>query len=198
MPGHDDTAAEVRAAEATRDRLLAAGMAVLAERGYHAARVDDVARAAGVSHGTFYLYFANKDDLMLGLAEQCVDDLGGLTGQLRSIPSGAEGLAEVRAWLADFVAHYRDYGVVIRSWVENQSTHPELTRLGIDTFAGLAEGLAERLAVAHPHDTALRVAALISLIERFTYLVVSHDLGDEERVLDTAAAVIHRSFFAAA
>jgi hypothetical protein len=42
------------------------------------------------------------------------------------------------------------------------------------------------------------VAALISLIERFTYLVVTRDLGDEAEVLDTAATIIHRSFFAAA
>jgi hypothetical protein len=43
----------------------------------------------------------------------------------------------------------------------------------------------------------LRVAALVSLIERFTYLVVTRDLGEEADVLDTAATVIHRSFFAA-
>src|SRR5262249_24193130 len=40
----------------TRGRLLDAGLAVFAERGYHASRVDDILRAAATSHGTFYLY----------------------------------------------------------------------------------------------------------------------------------------------
>ena len=40
------------------------------------------------------------------------------------------------------------------------------------------------------------MTALIAVMERFTYLVVNRDLGDEDAVLDTAATVIHRSFFA--
>src|SRR5207249_1763842 len=47
----------------TKARLLDAGRHVLSERGYLAARVDDVVRVAEMSHGTFYLYFANKEDL---------------------------------------------------------------------------------------------------------------------------------------
>lgn len=41
--------------------LLEAGLEVLAEKGYRQTRVDDICRQAGVSHGTFYLNFANKD-----------------------------------------------------------------------------------------------------------------------------------------
>ena len=44
-------------------KLFDAGMRVFAERGYHAARVDDIVRAARTSHGTFYLYFANKEEI---------------------------------------------------------------------------------------------------------------------------------------
>ncbi len=56
-------------------KLLDAGMRVFAERGYHAARVDDIVRAARTSHGTFYLYFANKEDLLRALAVE-IDRLG--------------------------------------------------------------------------------------------------------------------------
>jgi AcrR family transcriptional regulator len=44
----------------TMGNLLDAGISVLTEKGYHAARVDDIVKAAAVSHGTFYLYFSNK------------------------------------------------------------------------------------------------------------------------------------------
>jgi AcrR family transcriptional regulator len=186
------------AGETTRVRLMEAGMEVMARRGYHATRIDDVAKLAGVSHGTFYLYFANKDDLMLTLAERCATELGELTAQLGAISEGPSGRKEVRRWLTDFLALYRAYGVVIRSWVENQSSDPQLTRLGIEYLGVVSGTLIDRLATVHPEDAGLRVAALISLIERFTYLVVTRDLGDEAEVLDTAATIIHRSFFAAA
>ena len=52
-------------------------MRVFADRGFHAARVDDIVRSARTSHGTFYLYFTNKEDLLRALATEC-----GLYGRL--------------------------------------------------------------------------------------------------------------------
>jgi AcrR family transcriptional regulator len=193
-----DGAAPGRSGAATRARLLDAGMRVLATRGYHAARVDDVVAEADVSHGTFYLYFPNKEALVLALAGRCAHELGALTAALGGIPADDSGRTAVRDWLTDFVAIYRSYGVVIRSWVENQVDNPELTQLGLETFSEISEALMERMAVSHPQDAALRLTALVSMIERFTSLVVSRDLGDDAVVLDTAATVIHQAFFAGA
>jgi AcrR family transcriptional regulator len=44
-------------------RLLEAGLVEFEERGFPGVRVDDVVKRAGISHGTFYLYFSNKEDL---------------------------------------------------------------------------------------------------------------------------------------
>ena len=44
-------------------KLLEAGLAEFDENGFQAVRVDDIVRRAKTSHGTFYLYFANKEDL---------------------------------------------------------------------------------------------------------------------------------------
>lgn len=191
-----DDGTTARQGEATRAKLMEAGTAVLAERGYHAARVDDVVARAGVSHGTFYLYFPNKEALVVALAERCAAEMGALVGRLGDIPGDADGRRAVREWLGEFVDIYRSYGVVIRSWVENQVGNEELTRLGLDTFASVAAELTERLERSHPDDAALRVVALVSMMERFTFLVVTRDLGDEGRVLDTAATIIHQGFFA--
>ena len=43
--------------------ILAAALDTFVERGYAATRLDDVARRAGVTKGTLYLYFANKEEL---------------------------------------------------------------------------------------------------------------------------------------
>jgi AcrR family transcriptional regulator len=44
-------------------QILEAALAVFAERGLSAARLEDIARQAGVSKGTIYLYFPNKEEL---------------------------------------------------------------------------------------------------------------------------------------
>jgi AcrR family transcriptional regulator len=51
------------AGKRTLTALMEAGRQVFAELGYHQTRVDDVVEAAGVSHGVFYRYFENKDQL---------------------------------------------------------------------------------------------------------------------------------------
>ncbi|KPK38428.1 MAG: hypothetical protein AMJ69_08410 [Gammaproteobacteria bacterium SG8_47] len=43
--------------------IVAAALKVFSERGFNATRLDDVARSAGVSKGTVYLYFENKEAL---------------------------------------------------------------------------------------------------------------------------------------
>jgi len=49
-----------QAKDERRAQLLQAARQVFSTRGYHAATVDDITRAAGVAKGTFYLYFAEK------------------------------------------------------------------------------------------------------------------------------------------
>jgi AcrR family transcriptional regulator len=53
-------------------QILDAALAVFAERGLAAARLDDIAKRAGVSKGTIYLYFANKEELFRGVVRGTV------------------------------------------------------------------------------------------------------------------------------
>src|SRR6058998_992775 len=79
VPGAPAQTRELRAqGRKTMRKLLDAGMRVFGERGFHAARVDDIVRAARTSHGTFYLYFASKEDLLRALAVECAQEWNGL------------------------------------------------------------------------------------------------------------------------
>ena len=51
-------------------KLLDAAMVAFDKRGYHATRVNDVVEIAKTSHGTFYLYFSNKEDLLRALVAE--------------------------------------------------------------------------------------------------------------------------------
>lgn len=82
-----------RRKDARPQELLAAALDQFVERGYAATRLEDVAKHAGVSKGTLYLYFDNKEELFkavvranivatIGEAEQDADAFGGPSGEL--------------------------------------------------------------------------------------------------------------------
>jgi TetR/AcrR family fatty acid metabolism transcriptional regulator len=58
-----------------RERILRAAVKVFAKSGFFAARVSEVAKAAGVADGTIYLYFKSKDELLVSLFEDRVERL---------------------------------------------------------------------------------------------------------------------------
>jgi len=64
-----------RKANDKRDRILLAATRVFARKGFHATRVSEVAKAAGVADGTIYLYFKSKDELLISIFEDRVDHL---------------------------------------------------------------------------------------------------------------------------
>src|SRR5437870_13659978 len=49
--------------EEAKSRILEAANKVFAEKGYHEATMDDIAKRLGVSKGAIYLYFSSKEDL---------------------------------------------------------------------------------------------------------------------------------------
>jgi AcrR family transcriptional regulator len=49
---------------AKRRQILEAATRVFASRGYHGARVSDIAREAGIAYGLVYHYFRNKDEIL--------------------------------------------------------------------------------------------------------------------------------------
>lgn len=60
--------------DATRERLLGAARAILAEKGYAAASVEDIAAAAGHTRGAFYSNFRDKADVLFELLRRDQDE----------------------------------------------------------------------------------------------------------------------------
>jgi AcrR family transcriptional regulator len=186
----------------TRTRLLDAGTAVLAERGYHSARVDDIVRAAATSHGTFYLYFSDKEDLLRAMVARCSEELTALATSLGEVGPGPDGEAELRSWLARFLGAYGRNGAVIRAWAEDQPSDPELAGLADDAFSDVSAALRRRLTEAGAGTggrpkAPVAAVALLAMVERFAYFRSSRELAfTDAAALDTLSRVIHRGFFA--
>lgn len=63
------------------DLILNAALKVIAENGFHGAQVSKIAKEAGVADGTIYLYFKNKEDILISLFQQ---RLGALVDQFHA------------------------------------------------------------------------------------------------------------------
>ena len=92
--------------EKTRQDLLTAARKVLAEKGYHNAKIIDIAAAADIGVGTFYLYYRTKDALFLELVEETAQRLKERIDQARA---GKEGAVEkIRAANQAFFSFAQD------------------------------------------------------------------------------------------
>jgi AcrR family transcriptional regulator len=79
-----------RRKQARPQEILEAALAVFAEKGFAAARMDDIASRAGVSKGTIYLYFKSKEAVFKALLRETV---GARIGEITSIVHSHEGPA---------------------------------------------------------------------------------------------------------
>jgi AcrR family transcriptional regulator len=182
-------------------KLLDAGIEVFARRGYHAARVDDIVKVAKTSHGTFYLYFANKEDLFRALTLDVAEAMVTLAEALPPLFSDEAGYRELRAWVERFAALYDESGPVIRAWTEAEIGGSEFGRLGTDVLAEFTRVLGERIREAAPPGVHPQIAALafVAMTERYNYYVLARqvDVGRDD-MIDTLATVIHAGLFGAA
>jgi AcrR family transcriptional regulator len=106
-----------------RAQLLAAALALFAEKGYQATSVDAVAQRAGVAVGSFYQHFRNKRQLLLVLVDQLLEGLERL--DLR--PKGASGIrAGLRSLLRGAFSQDLAYAGAYRAWREAVLLDPSL------------------------------------------------------------------------
>lgn len=185
----------------TMRRLLDAGIEVFARRGFHAARVDDIVDAAGLSHGTFYLYFSNKEDLLRILVLDVAEEMEGLARNLGSLTPDEEGREVLREWLREFTELYERFAPIIGAWTEAERPGDEAGRIGTDLLGGFTSALARRIATspASGIDPNVAALALLAMIERSHYYVHAGMLGGRgEGVLDTLTEVTHHALFGSA
>lgn len=85
-----DASRSKRQQEEKYQRILDAALEVFADKGFYEAKVNDIARVAGVADGTIYLYFKNKDDLVISLVDSVFD---GIRARLEA---GLSGITDAR------------------------------------------------------------------------------------------------------
>jgi AcrR family transcriptional regulator len=183
----------------TLRRLCEAALVVFDQRGYNGARVDDIVKAAKTSHGTFYLYFSNKEDLFQTLVAGVTDEMRQLAVELPSVASTKAGYADLRAWVARFYDLYAHYHPVIRAWTELNSSNADMARTGALVLRGFIDQLVMRVREADPPtvpDPETAAMAMVAMVERATYYgIVGLVRVDRDELVDTLASILHAGLF---
>jgi TetR/AcrR family transcriptional regulator, fatty acid metabolism regulator protein len=84
-------------------QIIDAAVVVIAENGYHQAQVSKIAKQAGVADGTIYLYFKNKESILISLFEE---KMGMFTEKIREEIAGK--LDAVSKLLMLVKTHFRE------------------------------------------------------------------------------------------
>jgi AcrR family transcriptional regulator len=176
--------------------IVAAALAVFSEKGFAAARLDEIAARAGVSKGALYLYYETKEDIFRAVVSQAV----------------APGLAPVRVAIAGFDGPFGQFlqtfanaavavlahgpiGPIAKMIIGESRNFPELARLWHDEVAGpmlAAMGGAVARAQARgevragdPRLYALQIAAplLMGALWRETFVPVGAPPVDAEKLV---------------
>ncbi|HEX4491451.1 MAG TPA: helix-turn-helix domain-containing protein [Acidimicrobiia bacterium] len=183
---------ELRArGQRTLRKLLDAGIQVFETRGYHAARVDDVVKLARTSHGTFYLYFANKEDLFAALTAEVATSMH---ERAEALPPLEDGLPALREWVAGLADLYDKYAAVIVAWTEAEIGESNFGRMGDDLISDVAGALARRIRAVGSDSLDPQVAALalVAMIERLLYYAMTRQVHvDRDAMIETLASVTY-------
>ncbi len=98
-----------------RDKILEAAVRVFARKGYFKSRVSDIARKAGVADGTIYLYFRNKEDVLVSLFDDVMArHLAEARRELAALPDAAAKLRRIALHHLRVFGGNRDLAIVFQ------------------------------------------------------------------------------------
>jgi AcrR family transcriptional regulator len=180
-------------------KLLEAGLIEFEERGLNGVRVDDVVKRAGISHGTFYLYFSNKEDLFKALLKDALHDMEIVAGDFPVVTSDSTGLAVLRKWVRKFSAAYAAHGTVLRT-LSSANAPLEIFSDGLQLFYSMTQAITTGMTAAaeatghHQENAELTAFACLMMIERVNFVMTTEVPLPEDLMADKIADIMFAAF----
>ena len=182
-----------RRREQQRSAIRDASRSLLEVTPFAELRVDDIARAAGISRPAFYFYFKDKRDLLMSLTGEVSDAL--LAEAERWWHGEGEPRTLVSQMLAGIASVYARHRTLLRVATEVSTYDHEMGRFWtttVDRFVAPTaarlqeEQRAGRLLSQHPDRTA---EALVWMVERCAYVYLAMGQRSEEELVATLTDV---------
>ena len=176
--------------------ILGAAMAVFAEKGFAAARLDEIAARAGVSKGALYLYFETKEELFRAVVEQALaPNILTVRAMIAAHPGPFPDLLRLFAAQLTQIVETLPIGGVVKMVIGEARNFPGIARVYHDALVSQALGaLSDAVAAAQargevrlgdPRIYALQIVApmLAGVIWRETFVPVDAEPFDLPAVI---------------
>lgn len=177
----------------TRDRIINAATEVFFDKGFSDATIDDITNYASLSHGTFYIYFNNKKDVLYELVKETFDLLYDATENPWKREHSYESLREsIRGFFIMNQTHWK----VIRTWQEAAMQDAEFMQL----WEALSDQIARRIkqniessmrrGLCQPINSAVAARALSGMIKHYVNTaLMKNETIDVDLISDTLAHI---------
>lgn len=174
---------------ATREKLLAAAARIFAREGFEAARLEDIAAAAGYTRGAFYANFKDKEELFFALLERWVAQRMAEVGDLlaRTSHTPAEQLRALRDYYAGRPKERR-IGLLSLEFILYAIRHPAAharLRARIRRMRCRSADLVHRIAESEGRSLPVHANAAVAALGAFSNGLFLERLVDPERISDS-------------
>jgi len=198
-----------RRKQARPQEILDAALACFAERGFAASRMDDIAERAGVTKGTIYLYFENKDAVFKALVRESIGaQLANVLENVRAYEGPSRELLRLILTVLGQFARTSDRVVLPKILIAEAGNFPELVRFyreeiidkGLSVMSGaIARGIerGEFRNVNPQHAARLCIAPiLLAIFWRTTFAQFDAKPYDYQGFVETHLDVLLRGLAA--
>jgi AcrR family transcriptional regulator len=194
-------------AAATRQQLLDAAGAVFERRGYRATTVGAITDRASTAHGTFYLYFRNKEDAFCQVIESVIVDELALAADMPAELADHDHRAAIEQGIRNFLSVYHRHDGLWRALLEGMLQSARVQELWLGLRRQFVMRLSDsfddqqRSAGLRPFDATMVAHALTAMTEwsAFTHLVLHEPAPgadpDVESLVATLADLWYRSLY---
>lgn len=209
MGEKDETKSGVRGVRFAQDRsretlrrILDAAEQVLAEKGYDKTTVADIISRAGIGHGTFWLYFRNKDDLLRFMLQDMIKEFEAfdwyLEDNLEGLPVRSLSQVEdiIRGVMDVFARYSTIHPLIVRASLESEDFRAALEEFN-QPFVRIVEmKLREHLEKGLCKDLDPEVSAhiIVTMLEYSNLQWLNKSLpSDREALIHNLSVIIYHT-----
>jgi AcrR family transcriptional regulator len=191
--------------ERTRLKLLQAALDVFGQLAYRDARVSDICQAAGISQGTFYIYFRDKEAIAAALMKLLLERLTRHVIDTPHFDDPFEAILESNRRYAEF---FDQGGQFNRAVLQILDAVPEMKALSADVNSAVAKRIADSLrrripgSADHANERLALAYAMLGMIDAIYLGYFSPDSGSlrglfasSEEVVEFASFVWYRGLY---
>ncbi|MCW2529280.1 MAG: transcriptional regulator, TetR family [Pseudonocardiales bacterium] len=158
--------------ERTRQHIVSESLRLFGEKGYQATKVSEIADAVDISRTALYQYFESKEDIFVGLLDECGRELLSTARKVGPLGPTLSGFANLVDWLSHWTSVYEKYGTLFVAWPAVAAQTSAVRGLVIRFLDTYNQEIASRLEASglaglDPHHAAI---VTTTVVHRFNYV----------------------------